>query len=146
MDTGRGPRPMLPEAALRFPIRALVVLLLLSTLAMSACSPKMAGPPPRKGAELVGTASWYGPKYHGRTTASGERYDMEALTAAHRTLPFGTRVRVTNLVNGRKIVLKVNDRGPFIAGRVIDVSRRAARELDFLEAGLAEVRIEVLGS
>ncbi len=114
------------------------------TLTMSACSPKMAGPPARKGAELVGTASWYGPKYHGRTTASGERFDMEALTAAHRTLPFGTRVRVTNLLNGRKLVLKVNDRGPFIAGRVLDVSRRAARELGFLEAGLAEVRIEVL--
>ncbi len=112
---------------------------------IGACTPKAAGPPSRIGASTVGTASWYGSKYHGRTTASGERFDMEALTAAHRHLPFGTRIRVTNLANGRKLVLKINDRGPFIAGRILDVSRRAARDLGFLEAGLAELRIEVLG-
>lgn len=125
--------------------RLVLPLLIALALAVIGCTPKAAGPPARTGASLTGAASWYGAKYHGRQTASGERYDMEALTAAHRTLPFGTRIRVTNLGNGRRIVLRVNDRGPFVPGRVLDVSRRAARELGFLEAGLATVRIEVLG-
>lgn len=82
--------------------------------------------------------------YHGRSTASGERYDQEGLTAAHPTLPFGTRIRVTNLENGRSLELRVNDRGPFRRGRVLDVTRRAARELGFLGAGSARVRVEAL--
>ncbi len=133
---------------MKFPGKPRLGLILIAALLplLGACTPKAAGPPARIGASTVGTASWYGPKYHGRTTASGERFDMEALTAAHRHLPFGTRIRVTNLANGRKLVLKVNDRGPFIAGRILDVSRRAARDLGFLEVGLAELRIEVLGS
>jgi rare lipoprotein A len=87
-------------------------------------------------------ASYYGREFHGRRTASGERHDPQALTAAHRTLPLGTRVRVTNLASGRSVVLTINDRGPFRRGRVIDVSRRAARELGFLSAGVVRVRVE----
>ncbi len=92
----------------------------------------------------VGFASFYAPEFHGRSTASGERYDSEGLSAAHRTLPFGTRVRVTNLKNGRSVVVTITDRGPFRRGRIVDVSRRAARDLGFLRAGVARVRLEVL--
>jgi rare lipoprotein A len=100
--------------------------------------------PARPAYDRRGTASWYGPALHGETTASGEPFDMDALTAAHRTLPFGTRVKVTNLKNGRAVVLTVNDRGPFAAGRLIDVSRRAARDLGFLEHDLTKVRVEAV--
>jgi rare lipoprotein A len=92
----------------------------------------------------VGTASWYGRQFHGRTTASGQIYNMSALTAAHPTLPFGTQVRVTNLSNRKSVVLTVNDRGPFAKGRIIDVSRHAADHLGFLRAGTARVRVEVI--
>jgi rare lipoprotein A len=94
----------------------------------------------------TGVASWYGNPFHGRTTASGERYDMEELTCAHKTLPFGTRIRVENLDNGRAIILRVNDRGPFVKGRIVDVSRKAARELGMLGPGTARIRITVVGS
>ena len=86
-----------------------------------------------------GGASWYGPGFHGRRTASGERYDMNAMTAAHRTLPFGTWVRVQSLVNGRQIDVRITDRGPFINSRVIDVSRAAAEALGMLGLGFKEV-------
>lgn len=92
----------------------------------------------------VGLASWYGKPFHGRTTASGERYDMHALTAAHRTLAFGTRVRVVNLKNGKSVVVRINDRGPFVKGRIVDVSRRAADQLAFRQDGVTKVRVEVL--
>ena len=92
----------------------------------------------------VGIASWYGVPYHGRTTASGETYDMNDLTAAHRSLSFGARVRVTNLENGRSLVLRINDRGPFVKRRIIDVSRRAAEELGFVREGITQVRVEVI--
>jgi rare lipoprotein A len=92
----------------------------------------------------VGKASWYGEAHHGKKTASGERYDMHALTAAHRTLPLGTRLRVTNVENGRTVVVRVNDRGPYVDGRVIDLSRAAAREIGALGDGLFDVRLEVL--
>ena len=88
-----------------------------------------------------GQASFYADRYHGRRTASGERYDRGALTAAHRTLPFGTRVRVTHQGNGRETVVRINDRGPFVRGRVIDLSRRAAEELDMMRSGTAPVRL-----
>jgi len=91
-----------------------------------------------------GIASWYGGKFHGRQTASGERYDMNKMTAAHKTLPFGTRVRVTNLDTGRKVVVRINDRGPFVRGRIIDLSRAAARKMDMIQAGTAKVLVEVL--
>ena len=86
-----------------------------------------------------GSASWYGGGFHGRRTASGERFDMYALTAAHRTLPFGTLVRVHSLVNGRDVDVRITDRGPFSRGRVIDVSRAAAQELGMLGMGFKEV-------
>ena len=95
--------------------------------------------------DRVGTASWYGAKYHGRPTASGEIYNMYQMTTAHPTLPMPSRVRVTNLGNGRSIVLRVNDRGPFNKGRLIDVSRAAARALGFERQGLARVRVRYLG-
>jgi len=91
----------------------------------------------------TGIASWYGPDFHGKATANGELYDMNALTAAHKTLPMPVRVRVTNLENGRSLVLRVNDRGPFVNGRIIDVSRRAAQLLGFNAAGTAPVRVQM---
>lgn len=92
----------------------------------------------------TGIASWYGHPFHGRTSASGERYDMEAMTAAHKTLPMPSLVEVTNLENGRRAVLRINDRGPFVSGRIIDVSRGAARKLGFKGNGIAKVRVRVL--
>jgi rare lipoprotein A len=94
--------------------------------------------------DAVGLASWYGSRYHGRLTASGERFDMNAPTAAHRTLPFGSRVRVTNLANGRSVTVRINDRGPFVAQRIIDVSRSVARQLGFIQAGVARVRLHLV--
>lgn len=92
----------------------------------------------------VGVASWYGPEFHGKRTANGERYDMNALTAAHRTLPMPSLVRVTNMENGRSAILRVNDRGPFARSRVLDVSRRAADALGFIGQGTATVKVEIL--
>lgn len=104
-------------------------------------SPEPAG----VGRTLTGRASWYGGKHHGRKTASGERFDKEQLTAAHRTLPFGTRVRVTNLDNGRTVVVRINDRGPFgRKQRIIDVSEAAARRLGMIQSGVVRVRVDVL--
>ncbi len=93
----------------------------------------------------TGIASWYGQDFHGKATANGERYDMNALTAAHRTLPMPVVVRVTNLENGRSIRLRVNDRGPYARGRIIDLSRRAAQLLGFHENGTARVRVQFEG-
>ena len=92
----------------------------------------------------TGIASWYGPKFHGKKTANGETYDMNMLTAAHRTLPMPSVVRVLNLQNGRSLLLRINDRGPFARGRIIDVSRRAAQLLGFHRAGTARVRVEII--
>ena len=92
----------------------------------------------------VGTATYYASRYDGRPTASGEPYDERRLTAAHRTLPFGTRVRVTNLANGRSVVVTITDRGPYCRNCVVYVSRRAARALGFVGAGVTRVRLEVL--
>ncbi len=125
------------------------LLLLLATFAGCArvTPPIPSAPPPpvQPGSwSETGIASWYGEPFHGRTTASGETYDMEALTAAHRTLPFHTIVRVENLQNGRTTTLRINDRGPFVRGRTIDVSRRAARELGLIGPGTAPVRVTIL--
>lgn len=92
----------------------------------------------------VGVASWYGHPYHGRRAANGEIYDMGKLTAAHRMLPFGTLVRVRNLENDKSVNVRINDRGPFVEGRIIDLSRAAARDLGMQRAGTARVRLEVL--
>ncbi len=92
----------------------------------------------------TGIASWYGHPYHGRTAASGEIYDMETLTAAHPTLPFNTRVRVTNTQNGNSVEVRIMDRGPFVEGRIIDLSHAAARALGMVEPGTVPVRVEVI--
>ncbi|MDJ0536623.1 MAG: septal ring lytic transglycosylase RlpA family protein [Xenococcaceae cyanobacterium MO_207.B15] len=97
------------------------------------------------GAVYQGKASWYGPNFHGRRTANGEIFNSNALTAAHRSLPFGTKVRVTNIKNGRSVIVRINDRGPFIPGRIIDVSAGAARVLNMVHSGVVPVRVEILG-
>jgi rare lipoprotein A len=92
-----------------------------------------------------GVASWYGGKFHGRMTACGEAFDENALTAAHRSLPFGTCIAVTNLDNGCQVTLRITDRGPYHGTRILDLSRAAAEHLGFLDEGLARVRFEVVG-
>jgi rare lipoprotein A len=92
----------------------------------------------------IGHASWYGPRFHGKKTASGGIYDQSEFTAAHRFLPLGSKVRVTNLQNEKSVDVEINDRGPFIAGRIIDLSRAAAKALEMLEDGITRVRIELL--
>ncbi len=91
-----------------------------------------------------GEASWYGPGFHGKTTANGERYNQNAMTAAHKTLPLGTDVRVTHLGNGKSIEVRINDRGPFLHGRIIDLSKRGAEKLGMKDSGTAQVRVEAL--
>lgn len=93
-------------------------------------------------ANETGLASWYGNPYHGRAAANGEIYDMDKLTAAHRTLPFGTMVRVTRTDSGQSVEVRITDRGPFVDGRIIDLSRAAARAIDLIGPGVAEVRVE----
>lgn len=92
-----------------------------------------------------GHASWYGPGFHGKATASGEKYNQYAMTAAHKILPLGSRVRVTHLGNGRSAIVRINDRGPFVDNRVIDLSRAAATRLEMIGAGTAKVRVQSLG-
>ena len=102
--------------------------------------------PARIGSSETGIASWYGIPYHGRRSASGEIYDMEKLTAAHRDLPFQTWVEVTNLSNGKQVNVRITDRGPFVHGRIIDVSMAAARQLDILRSGTARVKLKVIAA
>jgi rare lipoprotein A len=121
------------------------VAILLASALLTAChafSPQAYGP----GFSETGLASWYGPEFHRKRTASGERFDMDALTAAHRSLPFDSYVRVTNVETGRSVVVRINDRGPFVADRIIDLSARAARQLGIKEDGVVRVRIEVVKS
>ncbi|MFP4374346.1 MAG: septal ring lytic transglycosylase RlpA family protein [Spirochaetaceae bacterium] len=94
--------------------------------------------------EREGLASWYGGKFHGRLTANGERFDANKLTAAHRTLPFGTVVKVTNTQNGRTVTVRINDRGPFVDNRIIDLSRGAAERLEMTGTGVARVELEII--
>ena len=130
--------------------RVLVRLGLVSlTLVLVGCAatkrpggPGTAAPEPTK--RIVGLASWYGQRHQGRPTASGEAYDMNRLTAAHRTLPFGTRLRVTNVENGRSVVVRVNDRGPHVPGRVLDLSLGAAKALGMVSEGVGRVEVVVL--
>lgn len=117
---------------------------LAANFSLASCSPRGAYPAARLGAEQSGIASYYAGQFAGRPTANGEIFDPRKLSAAHKTLPFGTVVLVTNLDNGRKLRLRINDRGPFIPGRIIDVSEKAAEELGFKIAGIAKVRIEVV--
>lgn len=98
----------------------------------------------QEGDITAGLASWYGEKFHGKMTANGEIFDMMQFTAAHRTLPFGTKVKVVNLLNNKAVIVRINDRGPFKEDRIIDVSKAAAQELDFIKNGIIPVRLEVL--
>jgi rare lipoprotein A len=123
------------------------VLVTIAILAGCSTAPERGRPRPdavapndSRGVELGrGKASWYGPGFHGKRTANGERFDMNALTAAHPTLPFGTRIRVRNNRNGREVVVRINDRGPHVRDRIIDLSKAAAAALDLLQAGEAPV-------
>jgi len=126
-------------------MRHLSRFLLLTLLATAGCAGTRPSPLSSLEREAeVGFASYYDSSFDGSRTASGRRYDEKALTAAHRTLPFGTRVHVTNLENGRSVVVTITDRGPFARGRIIDLSRRAARALEFLRDGTARVRLTVV--
>jgi len=120
--------------------------LVATSLGVAGCSLFHPAPPPVVGGVQVGVASWYGPGFHGNRTANGEIYDQYEMTAAHRTLPLGTRAMVTNLTNGRSVEVRINDRGPFVDGRVIDLSYAAARTLAVVGPGTARVRIDVLGA
>jgi rare lipoprotein A len=125
-------------------LRAIVILGWLAPAALSGCGSTAQRAHRADSDAPVGNASYYAHRFHGRKTAFGETYDERALTAAHPSLPHGTRVRVTNLSNGRSVVLRINDRGPWTKNRLIDVSFAAAQELRFVRQGLARVRIEVV--
>lgn len=101
---------------------------------------------PKYRSSQIGYTSYYAHKFHGRPTASGEIYDMNGLSAAHRELPLGTIIRVTHLSNGKSVVVKINDRGPFIEGRILDLSLGAAKKLDMVNEGVARVKIEIVKS
>ncbi|MBC9252167.1 hypothetical protein A9179_17990 [Pseudomonas alcaligenes] len=119
-----------------------IAFALFAALLLSACASQGVVDP--HGYRAEGQASWYGAKHQGRKTASGERFDQDALTAAHRELPFGTRVQVTNLSNNKRVIVRINDRGPTSRKRLIDLSQQAAKQLDMLRAGVAPVRVEAL--
>lgn len=135
-----------------------LVLALASALWLGGCATRApwddeAGEPPTSASESVpqapedgdvidrGLASWYGPRFHGRRTASGEAFDQHELTAAHKTLPFGTRVRVRHATTGKEVTVRINDRGPFTRGRVIDLSRAAASAIGLIQTGVAPVLV-----
>lgn len=117
----------------------LVLLLMAGCVAQNKNLPSL-----KNGNSQLGIASWYGPSFHGKPSASGEPYDMWALTAAHRTLPFGTWVQVTKVETGKRVTVRINDRGPFIRGRTIDLSYAAARELMMIGEGTAEVALKIV--
>jgi rare lipoprotein A len=136
---------------------AAALALLVTIVAVQSCgkkkiaaahpsSPKPAVPvkPPKVGDTETGVASWYGHPYHGRPAANGEIYDMEKLTAAHRTLPFNTWVRVENTSNGKSVDVRITDRGPFVDNRIIDLSRAAAQQIALIGPGIAQVRVVVI--
>ena len=123
---------------------------LLAVVALAGCTtptpktPSPQAPPAAPTAELIGSgkASYYGSQHHNKLTASGERFDQGALTAAHRTLPFGTHVRVINTRNGKSVVVRINDRGPFVRGRIIDLSKAAFQSIASTRSGIIRVRLE----
>ena len=134
------------------------IFVVLAVLALTGCGhkrqarlkhpapPAVPLPAPKPGDTETGVASWYGHPYHGRPAADGEVYDMETLVAAHRTLPFNTWVRVVNLVNSKTVDVRIIDRGPFIDGRIIDLSHAAAREIEMIGPGVVQVRLEILST
>ncbi len=111
---------------------------------VSVNNPSVQKPPPGKAAVTEGIASYYAGDFHGKKTANGEEYDMHKMTAAHRSFPFGTKVRVTNLENNKSVIVRVNDRGPFKLERIMDLSLGAAEALDMMKNGTAKVRLEVV--
>ncbi len=136
-------------SAFRRPIHAGFALAALASMSIAGCGHHAARvntplAPARIGSTETGIASWYGVPYDGRRAASGEIYDMRQLTAAHRRLPFQTWVEVTNLTNGKQVDVRINDRGPFVKGRIVDLSQAAARDIDMLRAGIARVRLKVI--
>ena len=125
-------------------MKKIIVIALILSFTWGCTLVRREPPPPRIKHVEVGFASWYGGKFHGRRTASGEVYDMHQLTAAHKTLPLGTSVIVTHVHNGKSVQVTINDRGPFVRGRIIDLSYAAAQALKMVEEGVAKVRVEVL--
>lgn len=123
-----------------------ICLVSLSVLASCAAPESHTEPAVQVTKTFYGPASWYGQRFQGRQTASGERFDKEDLTAAHPTLPFDTLVRVTNETNGKAVVVRINDRGPFTGKRIIDLSQRAARVIGLMKAGVGPVKLDVLAS
>lgn len=128
---------------LRIVARMLLVPVLLTALAACSATPEQ-HPAKQEGYAAYGQASYYAQKYHLKKTASGETFDQYAMTAAHKTLPFGTKVRVTNTQNDKSVIVKINDRGPFVKGRIIDLSRSAFERIGNLKAGVIPVTIEVI--
>jgi rare lipoprotein A len=116
----------------------------LAALLAAGCASSVAKRPPEPGTTLTGMASWYGPNFHGKRTANGERYDMDRLTAAHKTLPFNTLVEVRSLDSGRSVVVRINDRGPHVKRRIIDLSRAAAEAIEMVGPGTARVELKIL--
>jgi len=125
--------------------RLLVAAVVIGWALASACTTGRKAERGRRGFEQSGVASWYGPGFHGKTAANGETYDQEAMTAAHKKLPFGSIVEVKNRDNGKKTRVRITDRGPFVRGRIIDLSKAAARDIDMLGSGIARVKIRVVG-
>ncbi len=125
----------------RLPRQRGLLFILACCLLLSSCTGLKYFP---SGNEQKGVASWYGEDFHGKLTSNQEIYNMYAMTAAHKTLPFGTYVRVTNLTNGKSVVVRINDRGPFVKGRIIDLSYAAAKKLGMSDTGVAPVEIKVL--
>lgn len=127
------------------PFRFVIALAIAATLGGCAKRKHVAAHIPQTPAgSETGIASWYGHPYHGRAAANGEIYDMEKMTAAHRTLPFGAWVRVTNLTNAKTVDVRIIDRGPFVEGRIIDLSHAAAQAIDLIGPGIAQVRVDII--
>jgi len=143
MQFGGNILPYLSISVCGFIKRYCVLVILLATL-LTGCSALRNAGMIDIGAVQIGMASWYGGKFHGRITTNGERYNMHKISAAHRTLPFGTLVRVTNLDNNKNVIVRINDRGPWISERVIDLSYGAAKKVDMVNDGVARVKLEVI--
>jgi len=135
---------ILSKRHLNYKLLAVIPLLLFVLLSLSSCLPAPYRPVQPPGTSYV-TASWYGPEFHGKPTASGEKFNMYAMTSAHKEFSFGVRLRVTNLRNNKSVVVTVNDRGPFIAGRDLDLSYAAARKIGLVKQGVGRVKIQYLG-
>lgn len=128
-------------------IKAQLLLLFSAVFFYSSCHSQVDCCPEEVvlGSILVGKASYYGPRFHGKTTANGEKMNQFALTCAHKTLPFGTMLEVTNLANGKRVVVRVNDRGPYSGSRIIDLSLEAAKQIEMIDQGVQRVQVMIVG-